>query len=317
MQLILLAGVLTALLQSQASVAALRIVVLEGEDAVNVVQQKTAVRPLVEVRDRNNIPVAGAAVTFTIGGGSPAAFAGGVQTLTVTTNAAGQAAAGGLNALGSGAFQIQVQAAYQGQIATAAISQTNFATAAAASQAGSAASGAGGGGGGISVTTIAIVGAAVAGGAVAATQVAGGGDGSGKTYSADFAGPMTVSFSNRDGTCLQQRAVTGTLSIEFDETGSKAQYNVRAPTASTNANGVCPQGGLNPGVGGEAAVASRTSPSFTVTNDVGGAALLVTATVVFTGAQSGDTITGTLTYTETMGGFATGGGTVSFPLTLR
>src|SRR6185503_2893558 len=134
---------------------ALRIVVLEGEDAVNIVQQKTAVRPLVEVRDRNNVPVAGATVTFTIGGGQPAAFAGGVQTLTVTTNAAGQAAASGFNVLGSGAVQVQVQAAYQGQIATAAISQTNFATAAAASQASAA------GGGGMSGTTIGIVGAAV------------------------------------------------------------------------------------------------------------------------------------------------------------
>ena len=322
MRFVLLAGLVASLAQSQNP--ALRILVLEGEDAVNIVQQKTALRPLVEVRDRNNLPVAGATVTFTIGGGgSPAAFAGGVQTLTVTTNAAGQAAAGGLNALSSGAFQIQVQAAYQGQIATAAISQTNFATAAAASQAGSAASGAAGGGGGISATTITIIGAAVAGGAVAATQVAGagdsgdGGNGRGKTYAADFSGPMTVSFSNRDGTCLQQRALTGKLSIVFDETGDKAKYSVQAPTASTNANGVCPQGGLNPGVEGEAAIASRTGPSFTVTKDVGGNSLLVAATVAFTGAQSGDTITGTLTYTETVSGFATGGGTLSFPLTLR
>ena len=140
----IIAGALLALFHSQAPAPpALRIVVLEGEDAVNIVQQKTAVRPLVEVRDRNDLPVAGATVTFTIGGGQPAAFAGGLQTLTVTTNTAGQAAASGLNALGSGAFQIQVQAGYQGSIATAAISQTNFATAAAAAQAG-AASGAGG-----------------------------------------------------------------------------------------------------------------------------------------------------------------------------
>ena len=56
----------------------LRIVVIEGEDAVNIIQQKTAVRPIVEVRDRNDLPVAGASVLFTIGGGvagrrSPAA----------------------------------------------------------------------------------------------------------------------------------------------------------------------------------------------------------------------------------------------------
>ena len=78
----------------------LKIVVLEGEGAVNIIQQKTAVRPLIEVRDRNNLPVAGASVTFSIGGGGQGAvFAGGAQTLTVTTNAAGHTAASGLSAV--------------------------------------------------------------------------------------------------------------------------------------------------------------------------------------------------------------------------
>ena len=43
------------------------------------IQQKTAVAPVVEMRDRNNLPVAGATVTFTIGGNA-ASFASGVQT---------------------------------------------------------------------------------------------------------------------------------------------------------------------------------------------------------------------------------------------
>ncbi|MEX2270277.1 MAG: hypothetical protein WD690_02310, partial [Vicinamibacterales bacterium] len=55
---------------------ALRIVVIEGEDAVNVIQQKTAVAPVVEVRDQNGLPVPGAVVRFTIGGGN-ASFTGG------------------------------------------------------------------------------------------------------------------------------------------------------------------------------------------------------------------------------------------------
>jgi hypothetical protein len=41
---------------------ALRIVVLKGEHGVNVVRQKTAVAPIVEVRDRNDQPIAGAVV---------------------------------------------------------------------------------------------------------------------------------------------------------------------------------------------------------------------------------------------------------------
>ena len=42
----------------------LKIVVIDGEDGVNIVRKGTAVAPVVEVRDRNNLPVAGALVTF-------------------------------------------------------------------------------------------------------------------------------------------------------------------------------------------------------------------------------------------------------------
>jgi PKD repeat protein len=145
--------------------AAFRIVVVEGEDAVNVITQKTAVAPVVEVRDRNNLPVAGVPVTFTIAGGKTAAFAGGAQTLSVTTNAAGRAIAAGLNPLTSGAVQINVTAAAQGQVLAATITQTNVLTAA---QASAAAAGAGGGTGGLSNTAI----AGIAGGAAAAVGVA-------------------------------------------------------------------------------------------------------------------------------------------------
>src|SRR5690349_11490647 len=59
------ASILTAAAQKQSLPAAgLRIVIVEGEDAVNIVQQKTAVAPVVEVRDRNDQPVAGAVVNF-------------------------------------------------------------------------------------------------------------------------------------------------------------------------------------------------------------------------------------------------------------
>ena len=167
----------------------LKIVVIAGEGAVNIIQQKTAVAPIIEVRDRNNLPVAGVSVTFAVSG-SGATFGTG-STLTVITNAAGQATAAGLTPTAAGAVQINVAAALKGQMATAAITQTNFATAAQAAAAagttggatrgaaggGGGASGGGaaggaaaGAGGGISATTIGIVGAAVAGGAVAAQQ---------------------------------------------------------------------------------------------------------------------------------------------------
>jgi hypothetical protein len=118
-----------------AQAGGLKIVVIEGEDAVNIVDKKTAVKPVVEVRDRNDLPVAGAIVTFSIGG-KGATFARGAQTLTATTNAAGRAAVTALNPIGSGAVQINVQATFQGQTGAATITQTNFANAAAAARAG-------------------------------------------------------------------------------------------------------------------------------------------------------------------------------------
>jgi len=227
-----------------AQTAALRIVVIEGEDAVNIIQQKTAVRPLVEVRDRNNLPVPGVLVTFSIEGGKAASF-GGASTLTVATNAAGQAAVTGLTPSAAGAFQIQVQAAFQGQVATATIAQTNVLTAAqAAAAGGSAGSGsagsAGGGstggatggasggasgasgaasgaaGGGLSATTIGVVGAAVGGGALVATQVAKEDEPAGPS---SFTGPFTgqiISTIVGVTTCVVTRAVNGTMTITLD-----------------------------------------------------------------------------------------------------
>ena len=123
--------------------AGLKIVVISGEGGVNIIQQKTAVAPVIEVRDRNNLPVAGASVTFSMSGGG--ATFGGASTMTVTTNTVGQATAASLTPTTSGAIHINVAAAFQGQSATAAITQTNVMTAA---QAASAAGGGAGGSGG-------------------------------------------------------------------------------------------------------------------------------------------------------------------------
>ena len=142
--LIVMLAAVTATVAAQN--AAFRIVVIAGEDGVNIIQQKTAVRAVVEVRDRNNLPVPGVLVTFSIEGGKAASF-GGASTLTVATNAAGQAAVTGMTPSAAGAFRIQVQAAFQGQVATATIAQTNVLTAAGAAGAlgASSASGASGG----------------------------------------------------------------------------------------------------------------------------------------------------------------------------
>ena len=137
LQLVVVAVLLaTAPIVGSQQTASLKIVVIEGEDAVNIVQQRTAVQPIVEVRDRNNLPVAGALVTFSVGGGGAASFSGGLTTVGVVTDATGRAVVTGLQPASNGAFSINVSATYQGQTATTSITQTNFATAAEAAQAG-------------------------------------------------------------------------------------------------------------------------------------------------------------------------------------
>lgn len=161
-----------ALWASLAAQPGLKIVVIEGEGAVNIIQQKTAVAPVVEVRDRNDQPVAGALVSFTINGGRNARFAGGLRSVTLTTNAAGRAAATTATPTGSGAVQINVAATFQGQTATATITQSNVATAAQASAA-SNASGGSASGGGLSTGTLTAIGAAAAGGLIATRRLTG------------------------------------------------------------------------------------------------------------------------------------------------
>jgi hypothetical protein len=329
---------------------ALRIVVLDGEDAVNIIQQKTAVAPLVEVRDRNNLPVPGVAVTFTVGG--QGATFGGASTLTVTTNAAGQAAAVGLTPTAAGAVQINAAAVFQGQTAVATITQTNVLTAAqaAAQTAGATAGGsaggsttgtaggaaAGGGGGGLSATTIGIVGAAVGGGALVATQVGGSNEptptDNRRTYSGDFSGILVMTFPGPPS-CSRPETYTGTLKIKLDP----GQIGVVSGTATLEARMVvgttnCPNG-PQAGTGGAFAMpetpvsGSAGAVGFTgrqvVTtpasgNDRGG---MSTNELIFNGTMSSDgsTITGTLAHSlriETPG-FVPGTGSTTYAVTLR
>ncbi|MGD0734896.1 MAG: hypothetical protein ABR976_07100 [Terracidiphilus sp.] len=94
--------------------ASLQIAILDGDGALNNIQERTAREPIVQVQDENHKPVAGAAVLFAIhgaAGGAGGAFAGGASTLSVVTDANGVAKAVGLatNHL-QGNWQIQVTA---------------------------------------------------------------------------------------------------------------------------------------------------------------------------------------------------------------
>lgn len=254
-----LISILLALVSAQAA-PPLRIVVIEGEGAVNIVQQKTAVSPLVEVRDRNDQPVAGAIVNFVVRNGR-ATFSG-ARTLSVTTNAAGRAVATGFAPSGSGALQIGATATFQGQTAAAVtIAQTNVMTAAEAAAAsasagaggssgGSAAGGgaAGGGGGGMSATTIGIVAGSVAAGAIVAKETVLSG---GTNYKGQFNGVMPDTVFSAPGSppfsCTQNEQQTGTIEITLDSTEGSISGTMDVSGDIVLSPGTCPPGDYNNG----------------------------------------------------------------------
>jgi hypothetical protein len=290
-----------------------KIVVLAGEESVNVIQQKTAVAPLIEVRDRNNVPVPGAMVTFAVQGGKAAAFQGGASSLTIATNAAGQAAATGFTPMTAGAVNISVQATVQGQVVTAAISQVNVMTAAEAAAAASGAGAGGGagssagagagtgggaaGGGGLSATTLGIVGGAVAAGAVVATQALGD---EGKTV---FSGQFSMNVTLQFGGCARQENYSGQLELQLDSISGSISGNAEIMDASgavtattcTGPIGVGPIGSGRWGMPNGPVSGTESSMLFQVSDVVpslDGNGITIARSFKFTGALSGSTITG-------------------------
>jgi hypothetical protein len=106
----------------------LRIVVIEGEGARNVVQQIPPRPLIVRVEDAGNRPVAGATVVFSAPDIGPSGqFGNDARTMMVTSDQDGLASAGVFhpNSI-TGSYQIRVTAESQGDAATAIISQTNI-----------------------------------------------------------------------------------------------------------------------------------------------------------------------------------------------
>jgi len=142
----------------------LRILIVEGDGTINNIKQRVNVEPVIEVRDESQKLIEGAAVVFFLPAQGPSGtFSNGTKTLTTSTDRLGHAAAPGIRPNSqTGRFDIRVTASYQGQTASATITQTNI-------------SGASPGGGGMGVGTkawiiLAVCGAAVAGAVIAATH---------------------------------------------------------------------------------------------------------------------------------------------------
>jgi hypothetical protein len=126
---LLLTNLLGAKPSEEQTAPALNIVIVEGEGTLNNVKQRVNREPIVEVEDENHKPVAGAAVVFFLPTSGPSGtFANGSQTMTVTTDAIGRAAATGIHPNHTlGKMQIRVTASANGLSATAMITQTNIA----------------------------------------------------------------------------------------------------------------------------------------------------------------------------------------------
>ena len=124
--------------QAQAPPVSLQITIIDGEDAMNNVRQRTAREPIVQVEDENHKPVAGAIVLFTLPDSGPGgAFPGGARTLSVTTDSQGRAVARGLRPNHQrGRWEIRVQASLQGVTAQTTIHQTNAGASGAATSGG-------------------------------------------------------------------------------------------------------------------------------------------------------------------------------------
>jgi hypothetical protein len=105
----------------------LRVVIVEGNGAVNDIGAGTAVEPVVRIEDVNGQPLAGAMVVFTLPETGPGGvFADGSRSLIVHTDLKGLAVARGLQPNKTeGPFEIRVDASFQGLTASASISQTN------------------------------------------------------------------------------------------------------------------------------------------------------------------------------------------------
>ena len=105
----------------------LRVVIVEGEDALNNTLAAANRDVTVEVRGQDQMPVSGATVTFVLPDtGASGTFPNGQRTLMLETNNQGRATASGIRPNNiAGPVQIRVSAAYLGVIATAVIRQTN------------------------------------------------------------------------------------------------------------------------------------------------------------------------------------------------
>jgi PKD repeat protein len=117
----------------------LKVIVVDGDEAANIVAERLAAEPVIEVRDKDDRRVPGAVVRFVIRKTRDrllASFGNGQAEVRTLTDYAGRASVNAVSPIEPGSFQIDVEASYRGQTGKAVIRQTNFPTTADAKSAG-------------------------------------------------------------------------------------------------------------------------------------------------------------------------------------
>jgi hypothetical protein len=117
----------------------LKVIVVDGDEAANIVAERLAAEPVIEVRDKDDRRVPGAVVRFVIRKTRDrllASFGNGQTEVRTLTDYAGRAGVNGVSPIEPGSFQIDVDVSYRGQTGKAVIRQTNFPTTADARSAG-------------------------------------------------------------------------------------------------------------------------------------------------------------------------------------
>lgn len=107
--------------------ASIKLMVVQGEAAINNIEKRVVTEPIVEVRDQENRPVAGAEVVFTTPPSGPSAtFFGASRSYTVKSDESGRARGTGLSPnVEEGTYPIDVTATLGNLQTSVSITQTN------------------------------------------------------------------------------------------------------------------------------------------------------------------------------------------------
>ena len=105
----------------------IKLMVVQGEGAINNIEKRVVTEPIVEVRDQENRPVAGAEVAFTTPPSGPSAtFFGASRAYTVKSEENGRARGTGLSPnVEEGTYPIDVTATLGNLQTSVSITQTN------------------------------------------------------------------------------------------------------------------------------------------------------------------------------------------------